>query len=176
MADRRTGRQLFSEVSSLLANLSGLRKSLASVISGLIRCDKMNGLTHSVLIIEDDHATRVALRSALEDDGYFVYSAPNGFDALSILNRIEPPFLILLDQNMPLMSGDEFLTVKQRNPEWKTIPVVTISGFPDQTTQMGAIEFMEKPLNLGQLLATVRKYCPRPPSPDSPLLKQHAAK
>lgn len=114
---------------------------------------------HSILIIEDDHDTRVTLRRTLEAEGYFVFSATNGVDGLALLKRIKPPSLILLDQNLPFMSGDEFLKVKNRDKELAHIPVAVVSAVANRCSE-GVFAFIRKPIELGELLDVLRTYCP----------------
>ena len=112
----------------------------------------------TLLIIEDDHETRVTLRNTLEAEGYFVFSTANGIDALALLARIKPPRLILVDLIMPLMNGEEFLAYKSQSSEIADIPVVAISAY-SKIGVAGADAFLPKPLNLDLLLKTVRDYC-----------------
>ena len=63
----------------------------------------------SILLIEDDHDNRVALRMALEECGYQVQTAANGCLGLQILDRGVRPGVSILDMMMPIMDGEEFL-------------------------------------------------------------------
>src|ERR1041385_6967543 len=80
-------------------------------------------LTKSVLVIEADHETRVAVRRVLEGAGYFVVSSTNGQDALSMLDKITPPGLVLLSSKLPFMSGAEFLAKFRSDPRFRSVPV-----------------------------------------------------
>jgi len=113
----------------------------------------------SILVIEDDHDTRVSLRQNLEKAGYFVFSATNGKQGLETLKRIKPPCLILLDVVMPLMNGEEFLLALDAEPDLHTIPVVVVSAFPEQAKELVAKAFVQKPVSLKLLLEVVQKYC-----------------
>jgi CheY-like chemotaxis protein len=113
----------------------------------------------SVLLIEDDHDTRVSLRKILEAEGYFVFSAADGGAGLELLRRIKPPCLILLDCIMPMMNGHEFLEEIQRDPALHLIPVVVVSAFPEASKRMLAKAFIRKPIDLEVLLTVVREHC-----------------
>jgi CheY-like chemotaxis protein len=119
----------------------------------------MRGNVKSILVIEDDHDTRVSLRQNLEAAGYFVFSATNGLHGLETLKRIKPPCLILLDVVMPLMNGEEFLKTIDSDPELHTIPVVVVSAFPDLAKALVAKAFVQKPISLKILLEVVQKHC-----------------
>lgn len=69
----------------------------------------------TVLIVEDDPDSRTSLKDAFEEHGYCVFMAPDGRDALRVLPALSPPVVVLLDQNMPIMSGDDFLRSKMEN-------------------------------------------------------------
>lgn len=114
----------------------------------------------SILVIEDDHDTRVSLRQSLESEGYFVFSAANGKQGWEILQRIKPPCLILLDVVMPIMNGEEFIRAIETDPLLHVIPVVIVSAFPDLAKPLIAEAFVQKPINLESLLSVVQKYCP----------------
>ena len=86
------------------------------------------GSTKSILVIEDDAATRAAVSLALEDEGYSVTAVPNGQEALHHLRRTAPPDLILLDLMMPVMNGWEFRRQQAQDPALQWIPVVVVSA------------------------------------------------
>ena len=115
-------------------------------------------LAHTVLIIEDDHDTRVMLRRALEAEGYFVFSATNGVDGFAAISRIRPPSVILLGQRMPFMNGDEFLQRQARITEFADIPVITLSVCDTQNTG-SLLDVIEKSIDLESLLGIVQRYC-----------------
>lgn len=98
------------------------------------------------------------MRRALEQEGYSVISAPNGTDALRLLQKNGPPSAVLLDINMPLMNGEEFLKVFRRNPKWAAIPVFQISGSQDKTL-IGTYRSFEKPVDLVKILEALRECC-----------------
>ncbi len=62
-----------------------------------------------VLVIESEHGLRVLIRRALEDAGYFVASTTNGAEGLALLDKITVPSVILLDANIPMLNGEQFL-------------------------------------------------------------------
>ena len=109
----------------------------------------------SILLVEDDHDIRVAVRQALESAHYEVFSAPNGADALKILNR-KIPDLIILDMVMPLMDGNEFLQAKEKDTRFKEIPVILISAFEDRLKVIEQGEMrLSKPLDLDLFLQKI---------------------
>ncbi len=82
--------------------------------------------TH-VLVVEDEPTTRTVMRRILEMGGWSVQEAENGKVALEELQR-RLPDLIVLDLMMPEMDGFEFVGELQGNEEWRSIPVVVVTG------------------------------------------------
>jgi signal transduction histidine kinase/DNA-binding response OmpR family regulator len=90
---------------------------------------KRCGATSSgtVLVAEDEPATREMLRRVLEKGGWTVVEAGNGREALEIVTR-QRPALVLLDLMMPEMDGFEFLDEMRQRPELQSIPVVVLTA------------------------------------------------
>ena len=81
----------------------------------------------SVLIVEDDEATREMLWRTLEKEGFGIREAENGRVGLQQVAR-QTPELILLDLMMPEMDGFEFLLEIRRHEEWRDIPVIVVTA------------------------------------------------
>ncbi len=121
----------------------------------------------SVLIVEDDDSIRDTLRLLLEAEGYPVITAQNGKDALSKLEALDQPCLVLCDLMMPVMNGWEFIAEvkKDKLHGFATIPIIVVSAAGDHAaSQRGPVEgYIKKPLDIDVLLKAVRRYC-GPPS------------
>ena len=116
-----------------------------------------------ILLVEDDHDIRVAVRQTLEMASYEVVSAPNGADALRILDRQQPD-LIILDLHMPLMDGEEFLKAKERDERLAEIPVILISASPPARIMKVAPKvdkIIIKPLDLEKFLEKIPQVLTR---------------
>lgn len=120
-----------------------------------------NGL---ILLVEDDHDIRVAVRQSLEMAGYLVQSAPNGRDALRLIKK-QIPDLIILDMVMPLMDGEEFLRLKNSDETLKAIPVVLISAYEEKLKINSETPNMKKPLDLDMILQKVPEIIAKKLSP-----------
>ena len=101
---------------------------------------------NQVLVIEDNHDLRVWMRQILEESGYHVASATNGKDALSILRNGFTPKLLLLDINMPIMSGEEFLN-QFRDHTKTSIPTLIVTGDQEKALQFKNVSYLLKPFN-----------------------------
>lgn len=120
--------------------------------------------THTrILVVDDDADMRALLADVLNDEGYVVDLVPSGAEALIRL-RTESFAAIVLDKNMPGLSGLDLL------PGLRTIcpetPVILITAFGDVSTYMdamekGAFEFIFKPFRMEELLRTLQRALPR---------------
>jgi CheY-like chemotaxis protein len=105
-----------------------------------------------VLLVEDDHDLRTALAEVLDDEGYDVWQAENGREALEAL-RARPASVVLLDLMMPVMSGWEFLAALRRDPGFHRVRVVVVTASLDPPP--GAYAYLSKPFELRELLAVI---------------------
>src|SRR5260370_16459728 len=122
----------------------------------------LTGSRKSILVVEDDAATRDAVALVLEDEGYSVTGVANGQEALLHLRQTAPPNLILLDLMMPVMNGWEFRKQQTQDPALKSIPVLVISAdraVPQNAAALGAKDYLLKPIDLDKLLEAVQDCC-----------------
>ena len=120
------------------------------------------GSTKSILVIEDDTATRTAMSFVLEEEGYSVTGVANGQEALQHLRRTRLPDLILLDLMMPVMNGWEFRKQQAQDPALHSIPVVVVSAnadVPQKADALTARAYLIKPIDFVQLLEAVQRCC-----------------
>lgn len=80
-----------------------------------------------ILIIDDDDKHLLTARLLLEEEGYLVITHNLGFGSTNVIKKIQPD-LILLDVNMPALSGDKLLTVSTWREATRNIPVVFYSS------------------------------------------------
>jgi two-component system, OmpR family, KDP operon response regulator KdpE len=119
-----------------------------------------------ILLIDDDGDLRGALRLTLQAEGYEVVEAADGKAALHLMvggNPLEPS-LIVLDMQMPGMSGWEFLAVVRSYVRLKTTPVIVLSGrAPNaETMSRGAVSaWIQKPADFTELLDVVKAHARR---------------
>jgi CheY-like chemotaxis protein len=115
-----------------------------------------------ILIIEDDPDLRDALAGLLAGVGYRTVAVENGLAAIQHLQHHDPPAVILLDLMMPLFDGYQFRREQLRDPVTAAIPIVVITGRPDdeRLAAMGAVECLCKPLDADPVLAAVARHCP----------------
>jgi len=116
--------------------------------------------TVSVLIVDDDEFIRQTLVEILEDRGYTVATAKHGGEALEVLGSVRPD-VILLDVNMPVMSGTQFRAAQRLDPSLAIIPTVVMTA-GDRATEAAASLLADgslpKPIKLSSLLLVVSRY------------------
>lgn len=118
-------------------------------------------MNKKILIIEDDKDILETLQELLESQGYLIALAENGLDALKVLrDSLQLPDLILLDYMMPEMDGASFRVEQIKDRRISEIPVLlmTADAHPDlKRAQIGARDFVKKPLDIDKFLASVEK-------------------
>jgi two-component system, sensor histidine kinase ChiS len=113
-----------------------------------------------ILAVDDDASTLRVIEMLLERNGYTVRTAPTGEQALTVLRETVPAVMIL-DVNMPGMSGFDVCQVIKRDDRFSKIPVIllTAEGSPqDYKTghDAGAVIYMVKPFKPERLLQVIR--------------------
>jgi len=125
----------------------------------------------SILVVDDEPDVallfRQRFRREVRDGAYVIHFANSGEDALQQLgNGIEPQLIVILsDINMPGMDGLELLgKVKHRFPD---MPVMMVTAYGDddrrrRASDLGACEFLAKPVDFGALKAQLRQLAAPP--------------
>ena len=113
----------------------------------------------SVLIVDDEHHIRQVVRLALAKKNLRIEEADNGEDAVRLLTQ-QPFDLVLLDMDLPKLSGAEVLRRVRENPASPHLKVIVLSGQGDGdhlsgTILSGADDFLTKPFSILQLRARV---------------------
>jgi DNA-binding response OmpR family regulator len=113
-----------------------------------------------ILIVDDDKVVQTIVRRSLESEGITVRSALNGQDGLAEVNNSTPD-IILLDVEMPGLSGYEVCHQLRENPRTSDVPVVFISSHSSLRERMqgyeaGADDYLVKPFDPEHLMAKIR--------------------
>jgi DNA-binding NtrC family response regulator len=118
-------------------------------------------MSDRILVVDDDDNFRHTLRDVLEGAGYEVKEAENGRRALAELEH-EASDAILCDWKMPEQSGEDLLRTLMDRGEPEHLPVIIMTAHgtgPNAITamQLGAYDFVSKPFDIDEVLATVRR-------------------
>ncbi len=120
--------------------------------------EKVRG-RRSILVVDDDPALREVINEALEEDRFVVRVAPDGAAALELLDSWRPD-LILLDLQMPTMTGEDFARayLAKAPPH---APLVVVTGAQDAEVRLAGLEIrsiVPKPFDLDELIRLVDRY------------------
>ncbi len=118
----------------------------------------------TILIVDDEPDTLVYFSSLLQDNGYETVTAENGDKALERVMAAKPD-LITLDITMPETSGVRCYRALRENPEWRSIPVIMITGisedfrgFISSRKQVPPPEgYLSKPIKEDDLVRMIRE-------------------
>lgn len=111
-----------------------------------------------ILVVDDEESILLLYREELEEEGYEVFSAMDGEEALKIFERV-PIDLVVLDINMPGMDGIGVLRqLKARKP---TLPVILSTAYAEYKHDIGAWasdDYIVKSSNMDELKNSIRKH------------------
>lgn len=115
--------------------------------------------SRNIVIVEDDEDIADSIRYNLEREGFRVRIATTGEDALTLILD-QPPNLILLDLNLPHMSGFELCRRLQTEPSTARVPVLILTARTDEADKvlglnLGADDYITKPFGMRELVARV---------------------
>lgn len=114
-----------------------------------------------ILIVDDYPANVLLLSKILQKNGFEVVSTTKSAEVLDMVNNSNPG-LILLDIMMPTTDGIELLQMLKNSAKYKHIPVIIVSaktdnGVIEKAQELGAIDYIKKPISIMQLLKTVNQ-------------------
>jgi CheY-like chemotaxis protein len=113
-----------------------------------------------ILVVDDDAPILLLMRNLLREFGFEAITVENGPMAVAEVQR-RIPDLVLLDRNMPGMSGDEVIRELRAQPEMAAVPVLIVSGEPldaGEIEELGATAAVLKPFDVPALVETIRSY------------------
>lgn len=104
-------------------------------------------MSRVVLVVDDEPGIVAVLSRLLADEGWTVYTAHDGAEALLAVGRVQPD-IVLLDYMMPVMDGATFTQTLRRDPNARGLPVVIMSGLSESMIARkvkGYAAFVHKP-------------------------------
>jgi two-component system cell cycle response regulator DivK len=118
----------------------------------------------TILYVEDNELNRKIVRDLLRHTSYRLLEAPDG-EAGMAMARQERPDLILMDIQLPKVSGIEATRTLRAEPATADTPIITITSFAlsgdeQRAKDAGASAYLAKPYSPFDLLAMIRKFLP----------------
>jgi two-component system cell cycle response regulator DivK len=119
-------------------------------------------MAKKVLIVEDNELNMKLFHDLLEANGYDIIGTRSGIDVMN-LARNHRPDLILMDIQLPEVSGLEVTRWLKDDDELKSIPVVAITAFAmkgdeERIRQGGCEAYLSKPISVAKFLETIRGF------------------
>ncbi len=123
---------------------------------------KMNGVAKTVLVVEDNDLNMKLFHDLLEAHGYNILQTKDGMEALQ-LARQHRPDLILMDIQLPEVSGLEVTKWLKEDDSLKSIPVVAVTAFAmkgdeEKIREGGCEAYIAKPISVTNFLQTVERF------------------
>jgi two-component system, OmpR family, phosphate regulon response regulator PhoB len=116
-----------------------------------------------ILIVEDHPTMRDAMRLVLEENGHEVDDVADGGRGIELV-RGDPPDVILLDLNIPVVSGEEVMETLKGDPETARVRIVVVTATGEEGRERalarGADDYITKPFSPLALLQTVERVLP----------------
>jgi len=113
-----------------------------------------------ILVVDDDLPILALMRSLLREFGFEAVTAESGRQALDEV-RARHPSAVLIDRNMPGMTGDELIRTLRKEPGLDHLPILVISGQAVSATELaslGADGALLKPFDVPELIAQLRSF------------------
>jgi two-component system cell cycle response regulator DivK len=116
----------------------------------------------TVLIVEDNELNMKLFSDLLEAHGYATLKTSNGIEAME-LARSDHPDLIIMDIQLPEVSGLEVTRWLKADDDLKSIPVIAVTAFAmkgdeERIREGGCEAYLSKPISISRFLETVRTY------------------
>lgn len=115
----------------------------------------------TILVAEDDPASRELLREILEDVGYQVVEAANGREALEKIEQVQP-HLVILDLQMPVLDGFGVVRQLRQDERFASLPVVALTAYAmrgdrEKILGSGFTAYLAKPVDANALRTQVEQ-------------------
>jgi len=112
-----------------------------------------------ILVVDDDVPIQILMQSLLREFGFHPVTAGSGEQALDVVRGGVRPDLVLLDMNMPGMSGPD--AIRELRALLEQTPIVILSGervSPQDLNNLGATSAVQKPFDVVELVTQIRNF------------------
>jgi len=120
------------------------------------------GKSQKILIVEDNELNMKLFRDLLEAHGYETHQSRDGQEALSMARSVMPD-LVLMDIQLPVISGLDVAKALKADDDLKHIPIIAVTAFAmkgdeEKIREGGCEAYLSKPISLTSFLETVEKH------------------
>jgi two-component system cell cycle response regulator DivK len=120
--------------------------------------------THTILIVEDNDLNMKLFRDLLQANGYETIETRNGVEAFELAKKHHPD-LIIMDIQLPEVSGLDVTKWIKNDKSVKKIPVIAVTAFAMKGDEQkildgGCEDYIAKPISVGDFLATITRHLP----------------
>jgi two-component system, cell cycle response regulator DivK len=121
--------------------------------------------TKLVMIVEDNDLNMKLFRDLIEAQGYRTIHTRDGMEVMD-LARQNKPDLILMDIQLPEVSGLDVTRFLKEDPELRSIPVIAVTAFAmkgdeEKIRAGGCEDYISKPISIGPFIGTIKRYLER---------------
>lgn len=121
-------------------------------------------MAHRVLIVEDNELNMKLFHDLLEASGMEILETRNGIDALRVAKE-QRPDLIVMDIQLPEMSGLEVTERIKSDPDLAPIPVIAVTAFAmkgdeERIRAAGCEAYLSKPISIDRFISTIKSFLP----------------
>jgi CheY-like chemotaxis protein len=113
-----------------------------------------------ILVVDDDLPILALMRNLLREFGFEAVTAESGAEALAEVRKRRPS-VVLIDKNMPGMTGDEVIRALRKEPGFDGLPILILSGERISSAELkalGADGAVLKPFDVHELVAQLRSF------------------
>jgi two-component system cell cycle response regulator DivK len=119
-------------------------------------------MAKTVLVVEDNELNMKLFHDLLEANGYNIVQTRSGLEAIDLARKYRPN-LILMDIQLPEVSGLEVTKWLKEDDDLRAIPVVAVTAFAmkgdeERIRQGGCEAYLSKPISVGKFIETVKTY------------------
>lgn len=133
-----------------------------SEISNQASVDAEQNFLARVMVIDDSKTIRVTAETILKKEGYEVFTATNGFEAMSVITDTKPD-IIFVDIMMPRLDGYQTCKLIKNNSYFRNTPVIMLSSKDSLFDRArgrvaGSEQHINKPFTKSELLEAIKRY------------------
>jgi two-component system cell cycle response regulator DivK len=119
-------------------------------------------MTKRILIVEDNELNLKLFRDLLSANGYDTLETKDGVEAVSLTRNMQPD-LILMDIQLPEISGLDITQKIKADPELKHIPIIAVTAFAmkddeEKILAAGCEAYISKPISIEHFLTTIKQF------------------